>query len=307
MNNTTRDRAILPLAIPLGSIAFIFVVAFGMSRVLLNVQPEIATAVALMAAFNILVACAFFALRSGFTARDLVPMAGVVALPIILGAAVAAGVIPVEGGGEHEGGGAETAVVSISANNLQFSTDRLEVPANQAFELKFENREAAPHNIWITGDGDATIFKEPFFAGPKTVTWDVPAIAPGEYPFKCEVHPTMKGTVVATESAEEKTEGEGGEHTAGAAAVEIAANNLKFSTASLEVPADAPFKLTFDNKEAQPHNVEILTAKGGEKLFTEKFFSGPKKVTWDVPAMKAGSYYFQCQVHPNMSGTVTAS
>ena len=301
MNGQTRDRAVLPLAIPLGSIAFIFVVAYGMSRVLLKVHPDIATAVALMVAFNILVACSFLALRTGFTMRDLVPMAGVVLLPLVLGAAVAAGIVTVESTEEHPEGVAEVSVVAISADALQFSTAELSVPANEAFKLKFDNKEAQPHNVWITDASGGTVFKKPFFSGPKTVSWDVPAIAPGSYVFKCEVHPNMAGAITASEA-------EGGHEGAGTEAVaKIAANGMKFDKTTLEVKADAAFKLEFDNKEAQPHNVEILTAKGGEKLFTKPFITGPKKVTWDVPALKAGNYWFQCQVHPNMNGTVTAS
>ena len=300
MNGQTRDRAVLPLAIPLGSIAFIFAVAFGMSRVLLKVHPDIATAVALMVAFNILVACSFLALRTEFTKRDLVPMAGVVLLPLVLGAAVAAGVITVESTNEH-GEADDSTVIAISANNLKFSTAELSVPANEAFKLKFDNKEAQPHNVWITDASGGTVFKQPFFTGPKTVTWDVPALAPGTYTFKCEVHPTMVGTLTASDA-------EGGEEGAGSAEVaKISANNLKFDKNTIQVKADAPFKLEFDNKEAQPHNVEILTAKGGDKLFTQPFITGPKKVTWEVPALKPGTYWFQCQVHPNMNGTVTAS
>ena len=41
------------------------------------------------------------------------------------------------------------------------------------------------------------------------------------------------------------------------AAASIEANNLKFSTAELAVPAGAPFKLFFKNLEGAPHNVAI--------------------------------------------------
>jgi plastocyanin len=32
---------------------------------------------------------------------------------------------------------------------------------------------------------------------------------------------------------------------------------------------------------------------------------GPNKVTYDVPAFKAGAYTFYCLFHPNMVGTLT--
>lgn len=301
MNQHIRDRAFLPVAIPVGALIFIFLIAFPMARVLLDVPKEIATAVALMAAFNILAACTFLALRSGFSVRDYVPMAGVVFLPVVLGMGVAMGVIPVEAVDEH-GAGHEATVIEISADKLTFDTDRLEVPAEEAFEMKFENKEAQPHNVVITDASGATLFKQPFFSGPKTVTWKVDPIPAGEHPFKCEVHPNMAGVVVATPS-EDKGAGEG-DH--GESVVAIAADDLKFDKSELEVPAGSPFELELDNREAQPHNVEILTAKGGQKLFTQPFFNGPKKVSWQVPALEAGTYWFQCQVHPTMNGTVHA-
>jgi plastocyanin len=35
--------------------------------------------------------------------------------------------------------------------------------------------------------------------------------------------------------------------------------------------------------------------------------TGPAKVTYDIPALDPGTYYFHCDVHPTMSGNVTVS
>ena len=42
-----------------------------------------------------------------------------------------------------------------------------------------------------------------------------------------------------------------------------------------------------------------------EVLFRGDLVTGPAKVDYDVPALPAGTYYFQCDVHPSMNGTVT--
>jgi plastocyanin len=87
--------------------------------------------------------------------------------------------------------------VAISAKDLKFSTDRLTGPANKPFQIAFNNEEGAPHNVSIYKDESASeqILVEDPFGGPKTVTYDVPALAPASYFFRCDVHPDMKGTL----------------------------------------------------------------------------------------------------------------
>jgi plastocyanin len=89
--------------------------------------------------------------------------------------------------------------VIISADNMTFSTDQLIVPAGKPFTLVFKNKEAVPHNVAITteADGKGTVlFRfDPITA--KTGVYDVPAIAAGTYFFRCDVHPSMHGTVLA--------------------------------------------------------------------------------------------------------------
>jgi plastocyanin len=87
--------------------------------------------------------------------------------------------------------------VTITAKDLKFSTDRLEGPANKAFQISFTNEEAAPHNVAIYKTEAATeqILVEPPFGGPKTVVYNVPAQPAGTYFFRCDLHPDMKGTL----------------------------------------------------------------------------------------------------------------
>ena len=88
--------------------------------------------------------------------------------------------------------------LKISSNNLKFSTDTLEATAGKAFQIVYENQEAAPHNVAIYKDETAKekILVEDPFSGPKTVVYEVPALDAGTYFFRCDVHPDMKGSLV---------------------------------------------------------------------------------------------------------------
>lgn len=199
MNDQTRERFWLPIAIPVGALAFIGLVAFGLSRILLNVPSEIATAVALMAAFNVLVVCSLIALRKNLRASEM-GVAGMIALvPLLIGGAVAAGVVEVKGGEEHEAG-EQGPTVQVAADALKFDKAQLEVPANEAFELAFNNKDAGvPHNVAILqaqGSGEAFV-RTPLITGPKTSTTEVEPIPGGTYYFQCDVHPNMSGQVTA--------------------------------------------------------------------------------------------------------------
>jgi mono/diheme cytochrome c family protein/plastocyanin len=86
--------------------------------------------------------------------------------------------------------------------------------------------------------------------------------------------------------------------------VEVSALNIAFEQTTLTAPADAPFTVRFENKEAVPHNVEIKDGSGAS-VFRGEIVTGPTVVDYQVPALAAGSYTFICTVHPNMTGTLT--
>jgi plastocyanin len=83
----------------------------------------------------------------------------------------------------------------ISAKDLAFSTNALSAPANQPFQIAFDNQEGAPHNVAIYRDSSASqkVFGSDPLSGPAMVTYAVPALAPGTYFFRCDIHPDMSG------------------------------------------------------------------------------------------------------------------
>lgn len=100
--------------------------------------------------------------------------------------------------------------------------------------------------------------------------------------------------------------GPGGSGGPGPGAITITASGIKFDVSTLTAPADKPFKITLDNKDpGTNHDVDILDASGA-KVFDMKDFTGPAVKTADVPALKAGTYKFECSIHPAlMNGQLT--
>ena len=90
--------------------------------------------------------------------------------------------------------------------------------------------------------------------------------------------------------------------------VAISADKLKFDVGTIAAKAGEAFTITFTNKEGQPHNVAVYRSKGGENIVRGEIITGPDKSNEiSVPALAAGTYYFQCDVHPEMSGSVVVS
>jgi plastocyanin len=84
----------------------------------------------------------------------------------------------------------------ISARNIQFDTDQLEAPAGQSWTLAFDNNDPGiPHNVEILDATGASVFRGDVVTGPAKVSYQVPALAAGQYTFLCDVHPTMTGTL----------------------------------------------------------------------------------------------------------------
>jgi plastocyanin len=82
------------------------------------------------------------------------------------------------------------------------------------------------------------------------------------------------------------------------------AASIAYEVGALTAPADTPFQIVFQNKDAGvPHNIEIKDA-GGTSVFKGAIFPGVATMDYNVGALPAGSYTFVCDVHPNMTGTL---
>jgi mono/diheme cytochrome c family protein/plastocyanin len=95
--------------------------------------------------------------------------------------------------------GPDATVVDISASSsTAFDQTEATAPADQAFVIHFANNESGvPHNVEIKDAGGASLFKGDIITGPAETDYTVPALAAGDYPFNCTVHPNMTGTLTA--------------------------------------------------------------------------------------------------------------
>jgi cytochrome c oxidase subunit 2 len=86
----------------------------------------------------------------------------------------------------------------------------------------------------------------------------------------------------------------------GGPVIEVAAQNVKFDKPELTAPADSPFTIHFDNRDAAtPHDVDILDGSGA-KVFDGQDFPGPGVRDYGVQPLPAGEYQFICSIHPTL-------
>jgi plastocyanin len=84
----------------------------------------------------------------------------------------------------------------------------------------------------------------------------------------------------------------------------IVARDMAFSPSAVEIPAGKNITVHFDNQDNAPHNVAIYrNASASEKISVGEIMTR-SKADQVVPALTAGTYFFRCDVHTNMTGTI---
>ena len=86
----------------------------------------------------------------------------------------------------------------------------------------------------------------------------------------------------------------------------IVAKDLKFQQTTVEVKAGQNVNLHFDNQDSAPHNVAIFTDSSAATPISVGEVITSAKADQVVPALQPGSYFFRCDVHHDMTGTIVA-
>ncbi|HEX6474458.1 MAG TPA: cupredoxin domain-containing protein [Candidatus Limnocylindria bacterium] len=88
--------------------------------------------------------------------------------------------------------------------------------------------------------------------------------------------------------------------------INIGARDLGFTQPCMVANAGEAFTIHFTNADAMPHNISIYedSSKANEIMRGETQ-TGSGEIDYDVDALDAGQYYFDCIIHPaDMNGTL---
>ncbi len=94
-----------------------------------------------------------------------------------------------------------------------------------------------------------------------------------------------------------------------ATAFEIMAENIAYDQHAITVPANAPFTITFSNKDSGGivHDIDIRAADKSTVIQDQEIVNGGESANYAYDGLPAGTYVFICSVHPvpTMTGTLT--
>jgi plastocyanin len=90
--------------------------------------------------------------------------------------------------------------------------------------------------------------------------------------------------------------------------ITITQRNLQFDTDQLFAPAGELTIVLVNDDLGTPHNIHFFRGSNarGETVDATPLSNGPATDTLELD-LDAGDYFFQCDVHPNMKGTLTVT
>lgn len=213
---SARERVIMPILVPVGVLAFIVLVIYGLSRVYLEIGGDAAVGLAAGISFGVLLAAFYFASNPRAPVWQ---MGGVLVVAgiVLLGGSIWAVAEEDEAEGDHGPNGETPApngdemVIDMGDFFFEYQGEQnpnINIPAGEELTFTAVNIGNAPHNVHINGTDDT--YEENICAvgGPARGCTDPNLInggeegilqfaieEPGVYNFRCDYHPQqMVGT-----------------------------------------------------------------------------------------------------------------
>ncbi len=85
----------------------------------------------------------------------------------------------------------------------------------------------------------------------------------------------------------------------------LSANDREFDLDGFSVTAGEAFVVRLNNNDDTEHNFSIYTQIGGEAVFEGDVVQPGDSIEYEIDALDAPEYYFQCDIHPDMNGTIS--
>ncbi|HEU5319382.1 MAG TPA: cupredoxin domain-containing protein [Methylomirabilota bacterium] len=88
----------------------------------------------------------------------------------------------------------------------------------------------------------------------------------------------------------------------------VIASGIALDKSTLTAPANSAITVQFSNRDAGiSHNFHVFrgTSAAGDSVGMTAIASGPVEQSLSLGALAAGAYYYQCDVHTSMHGTLT--
>ena len=292
MSGAPRERLLLPILIPVAALAVIGFVLFVFSRILLDVSHTAASVVALLVAAAIMAIAGYVSTRERLTGASLWSMAGAV-----LGVGMLIGGVALLVGQPHAEE-EEPTVLQIAAPpgaaTAGFDSQVLQGPADEPFDVELRNEDDTVHNFTRRGRGGRRGPRGgPRHRGRGARGEHGRAGAPGRR-LLLPVHAAPDDD--DRDPVAQRRRGPDG----------ASRRTWRSTPTVIVLPPDLESTITLDNEDAgTEHNIAIYTDESAsEALFQGQQFPGVATETYTVPAIAPGEYYFHCDVHPDMHGTV---
>src|SRR3990170_246754 len=209
------ERLALPLLVPLGVLAFALLVVYGLSRIYLEVDSDVATPLVAGISIGVLAIAWYLSSRSSVPAWQLASI-GVLAAALLTGGALFA-VIEEDEGEATEGAPTAAAsptaepspgtpgVLAVEMGDNFFTFEGQQeptIPVKAGVETAFDltNKGVAIHNMRIAGVDNTYNSDDDFVSDPELIsggetgelTFQIDQA--GTYDFRCDFHPdVMKG------------------------------------------------------------------------------------------------------------------
>ena len=258
-----RERVLIPLAVPLVALAVIVVIVLNFSRVLLALEGEVATMVAIVTASAVLFGCAWFSSRGEARSAANVGVLAVAGMLLVFSGLTGMAKINEEKTEEalKEGGGPDAGPpdITITAFDLGFREKQVPAPAGD-IKIAYVNEGTLQHTLLFDNVGGFKLD----VTGKGDKDQGTVKLEPGTYTYYCDIpghrQAGMEGTMTVTP-------GGGGGAAAGGAAIDVEAGDLFMKPTELEA-APGAIQVTYKNVGKLQHTLVVEEEPKFEKLVT---------------------------------------